>query len=38
MIRQQIGEKNFRVYKQLVRVKEMTGSVQARLPFDFIVQ
>jgi protease IV len=36
MVKQQVGEENFRIYQQLIRIREMTGSVQARLPFDFI--
>jgi protease IV len=36
MVKQQVGEENFRIYQQLIRIKQMTGSVQARLPFDFI--
>jgi protease-4 len=37
MIRQQVGEENFRVYQQLTKIKQMTGSVQARLPFEIIL-
>jgi hypothetical protein len=33
-----LGEEHFKVYKELIRVKQMTNSVQARLPFEFIVQ
>lgn len=36
IIRQQVGEKNYQVYQQLVRIREMTGSVQARLPYEII--
>ncbi len=36
MIKQQVGAENFRIYQQMVRIKEMTGTIQARLPFDFI--
>lgn len=38
MIRQQIGEENYRLYQQLVKIHEMTESVQARMPFEFIVR
>ena len=38
MIRQQVGEQNYRVYQQLLKVKEMTESVQARMPFEIIVR
>ncbi|HVG42403.1 MAG TPA: signal peptide peptidase SppA [Chitinophagaceae bacterium] len=37
MIKKEIGEKNFTVYQQLMQVQQMCGSVQARLPFSFIV-
>lgn len=38
MIRQQIGEENYRVYQQLLKIREMTESVQARMPFEFLVR
>ena len=38
MIRQQVGEQNYRVYQQLLKVREMTESVQARMPFEMIVR
>jgi protease IV len=38
MIRQQIGEENYRVYQQLIKIREMTESVQARMPFEFLVR
>ncbi|MGN6401074.1 MAG: signal peptide peptidase SppA [Flavisolibacter sp.] len=38
MIRQQVGEQNYRVYQQLLKVKEMTESLQARMPFEIIVR
>lgn len=38
LIKQQMGEDNFRIYKQVIKVKEMTGSIQARLPFEFYIK
>jgi protease-4 len=38
VIRQQIGEENYRVYRQLLTIREMTQSVQARLPFELVIQ
>lgn len=38
MIREQIGEENYKIIEQLKKIKAMTGSVQARLPFDIIVR
>jgi protease-4 len=36
-IKEQVGEENFRVFKELVRIKQICGSAQARLPFQFFV-
>jgi protease IV len=38
MIRTELGEENFKIYRQMIRVREMTRSVQARLPFEFFIQ
>jgi protease-4 len=37
MIREQIGEEQYQVFLQLVKIRRMTQSVQARLPFDYQV-
>jgi len=37
-MRNELGEEQYKVYKELIRVKQMTNSIQARLPFEFIVQ
>lgn len=34
---EQVGEENYRVFKELVRIKQICGSAQARLPFDFFI-
>jgi protease-4 len=34
-LKEQLGEENYRVVKELVRIKQICGSVQARLPFEF---
>lgn len=36
MIRKEIGEENYKVIEQLKKIKAMTGTVQARLPFEII--
>jgi protease-4 len=36
MIKEEIGDDNYKVYEQLKKIKAMTGSVQARLPFEII--
>lgn len=37
MMREQLGEEQFRIYNELLRVKEMTKSTQARLPYQFFI-
>lgn len=36
MIKEQIGEGNYKLFEQVKKIKAMTGSVQARLPFEII--
>lgn len=38
MIRQQLGEDYYKTFLQLKKIKEMTQSVQARLPYDIIIR
>lgn len=37
MLRKELGEENYRIYKEFIRVKEMSNSVQARLPYQFFI-
>jgi protease IV len=37
MMREQFGEEQYKIYNELVRVKEMTKSTQARLPYQFFI-
>jgi protease-4 len=37
MMRRQMGEDQFRLFQQFQKVKEMTASPQARLPFEFFI-
>jgi protease-4 len=37
MIREQLGEEQYKIYTQLLKIKEMTNSTQARLPFEFFI-
>jgi protease-4 len=37
-LRNEIGEENYNIYLELKRVKEMSHSIQARLPFAFFVR
>lgn len=36
-IRKEIGEENYRIYDEIQQVREMTNTVQARLPFRFFI-
>ena len=36
-VRNEMGEENFKIYKEMIRIKQMTNSVQARLPFEFLI-
>jgi protease-4 len=38
MIKEQLGEENYKIFEQLKKIKAMTGSAQARLPFEIIVK
>jgi protease-4 len=37
MLREQLGEENYKVYQQMARIKSITG-MQARMAYDFTVQ
>ena len=37
MMRQQLGEENYKIYTEMLRIKEMSNSTQARLPFQFFM-
>lgn len=36
-IKEEIGEQHYRLFTELKRIKDMTGSVEARLPFQFYI-
>lgn len=36
-IKEQLGEDYYKTFQQLMKIKEMTQSVQARLPYDIII-
>lgn len=38
MIRAELGEENYKLFEQMKKIKAMTGSVQARLPFEIILR
>ena len=37
LMRQQLGEENYRIYQEFLRIRQMSNSVQAKLPFQFII-
>jgi protease-4 len=37
-MKQEMGEENYKLYQELKRVKEMSNSIQARLPFQFLIR
>ncbi len=37
-IKKEIGEDNFKIYQEIKRVREMSNSVQTRLPFEFYIR
>jgi protease-4 len=37
-IKAELGENHYKIFKELLRIKQMTNSIQARLPFEFFVQ
>ena len=37
LLKDQLGDENFKVFRELQRVREMTKSTQARLPFEFFI-
>lgn len=37
MMRKELGEDQFKIYQEMLRVKQMTNTPQTRLPFEFFV-
>lgn len=37
-LKSELGADNFKIYKEMIRIKQMTNTVQTRLPFEFFVQ
>ena len=37
MLKKELGEDQFKIYNEMLRVKQMTNSAQARLPFEFFI-
>jgi protease-4 len=37
MISEQLGEEQYKIYAEMLRIREMTNSTQARLPYQFFI-
>jgi len=37
-IKEELGEENYKIFMELKRVKEMSNTIQARLPFQFFIR
>ncbi len=37
MLKEELGEEQYKIYNEMLRIKQMTNSAQARLPFEFFV-
>ncbi len=37
VIRKELGEDQFKIYNEMMRVKQMTNSAQTRIPFEFFI-
>jgi protease-4 len=37
-IKEEMGEENYKLYMELKKVKEITNTIQARLPFEFFIR
>ncbi|MFN2440564.1 MAG: hypothetical protein ABR503_15270 [Chitinophagaceae bacterium] len=37
-LKEQVGEENFRIFQEMVKLKQLTGNIQARLPFSFLIR
>ncbi|HEX5651545.1 MAG TPA: signal peptide peptidase SppA [Chitinophagaceae bacterium] len=38
LLKQELGEENYRIFKQMKEVRDMTNSAQARIPFEFFIR
>lgn len=38
MLKEQLGQEAYQTYQQLIKIKELTGSVQARMPFQYFIR
>jgi protease-4 len=37
-IKEEIGEDNYRLYMELKKIREISNTVQARMPFEFFIR
>ena len=38
MLKNELGEDQYRIFKELKKLKAQTGEIQAKMPFDFQIQ
>ncbi|MFL5787782.1 MAG: signal peptide peptidase SppA [Flavisolibacter sp.] len=38
LLKEKLGESNYRIYEELIKIKEMTNSAQAKMPFEFVIR
>jgi len=36
-IKAELGKENFKIYNELIRIRQMTNTSQTRLPFEFFI-
>ena len=37
-LKEQVGEENFRIFQEMIKLKHLSGTIQARLPFSFFIR
>jgi protease-4 len=37
-LKEQVGEENFRIFQEMIKLKNLSGTIQARLPFSFFIR
>ncbi len=36
-LKSELGEENYQIYREIIQIKRMTNTAQARLPFQFLI-
>jgi len=37
MLKKELGEDQYKIYNEMLRIKQITNSAQTRLPFEFFI-